>query len=495
MLRKLAGQTMIYGVSSIVARLLNYLLTPYLTRIMQTAEYGVMSYFYSLIPFALVVLTMGMESGYFRFAGQAKSVEDKRKVFATTWGAVTSAAIGFMALVLLFRNPLAGMLECAMHPDYIWLVGAIIMLDVITAIPFARLREEGRAIRYVIVRLVSVVVNVAGCLACFELLPRVAAHGGWLASLYNPSYSVGYVLVSNLIASFVALLLLLPSSCDVAPRIDRRLFRQIFAYSLPLLVSGIAGTANEFIDRQMIMFLMPPEEAASAVGIYSAVVKIAMVLMLFTQMYRMAAEPFFLASFRKEDFARSNAEALKYFIIVSGWIFLAIALFPQLFALIVGADFRVGIYILPVVLLANVCSGIVLNLSFWYKQIGQTKFAIWITGAGLAVTVVMNLWLVPRLGYYGAAIARLICEATMVAVSYWLCRRYFPIPYDLRRIGEYALVVAILYGVGTIGGEWLPAFAKYSLNSLLVIGFAGYAVRRERIDLRGLVHSVLHRGK
>ena len=486
---------MIYGVSSIVARLLNYLLTPYLTRIMPTDEYGAITYFYSLIPFALVVLTMGMESGYFRFAGKAATPEERKKVFATTWGAVSYAGLGFMALVLLFRGDLAQALGYAATPSYIWIVGAIIMLDVVTAIPFARLREENRAVRYVVVRVASVAINIAGCIFFFELLPRLAGHGGAWAAIYDPSYGVGYVLVANLIASLATLLILLPTCRGVVPRVDRRLFRQILAYSMPLLVSGIAGTANEFIDRQMIMFLMPAGEAASALGIYGAVVKIGVVLMLFTQMYRMAAEPFFLASFKKEDFARSNAEALKYFIIVSVAIFLAIALFPRVFALIVGADFRVGIYILPVVLLANVCSGVVLNLSFWYKQTGQTRFAIWVTGIGLAVTVAANVWLVPRLGYYGAAIARLACEATMVAVSYYLCRRYYPIPYDLRRIGGYVLLGGVIYGVGTIAGRWLPEVAKYSLNLALVILFVLYAVRRERIDVRGLVRSALRRGR
>lgn len=490
LLRKLAGQTAIYGISSIVARLLNYLLTPYFTRIMSEAEYGVITDMYALIPFALVVLTMGMESGYFRFAGKAETAQAKAAVFSTTWGMVALMAIAFMSLVLLFQGDIARATGYADHQSYIWIVGAIIALDVFTAIPFARLREQGRAMRFVLVRVLSVVVNVAMCIFFFGALPLLAGSGGFFAAIYNPEFSVGYVFVANLIASAVALLLLLPSCRGFTGRISGSLLRTIMLYSLPLLVSGIAGTANEFIDRQMIKYLMPDDVAMSALGVYGAVVKIGVILLLFTQMYRMAAEPFFLANFKKEDFVKINAEALKYFIIVSITIFLGIALFSDLFALIVGADFRHGIYILPIVLGANILSGVVLNLSFWYKQTGRTRFAIYVTVTGLVFTVVFNLLLVPRMGFLGSAWARLICEAAMVALSYYLNRRFFPTPYDLKRIGSYFLLGAVLYCLGFCTENLWP-IAKYVVNLLLVTTFVLYAVRREKINVMAIIMSVL----
>lgn len=492
MLRKLAGQTAVYGISSIVARLLNYLLTPYLTRIMSPAEYGVITDMYALIPFALVVLTFGMETGYFRFAGRASSPEEKKKVFSTTWAAVSYAALAFLALALLFLKPVAAATGYAAHPSYIWMVAAIIALDVVTAIPFARLREEGRAGRFVLVRVASVVINVALCVFCYAALPRLAASGGPFAPLWNPDFGAGYVFAANLAASFATLLLLLPSCRGSLPRIDRKLLRTILVYSFPLLLSGIAGTANEFIDRQMIKYLMPPDEAMGALGIYGAVVKIGVVLMLFTQMYRLAAEPFFLMGFDKKDFVRTNAEALKYFVIVSVAIFLVIALFADLFALIVGADFRQGIFILPVVLLANILSGVVLNLSFWYKQADATRYAIYVTGFGLLLTVGFNLALVPWQGYAGAAWARLLCNAGMAGMSYYLNRKYYPTPYDLPRIGSYFLLGAALYGAGLCTAH-LPVLPRYLLDAGFVALFTLYAVRRERIDVGGLVRSVLHR--
>ena len=215
---------------------------------------------------------------------------------------------------------------------------------------------------------------------------------------------------------------------------------------------------------------------------------------LFTSMYRLAAEPFFLAEFKGDDFRRTNAEAMKYFIIVSIFIFLFIALFRDLFALILGRDFREGVWILPIVLLSNMLSGIVLNLSFWYKQTGATKYAIYVTGTGLLFTVAFNILLVPSLGYVGAAVARLVCESAMVALSYLLNRRYCPVPYDLKRIGEYVLLGAVLYGAGVLCGG-LTGWLRYLIYLVLVVIFAGYAVRRERIDLGGLVKSVIRRGR
>ena len=492
MLRQLAGQTAIYGISSIVSRLLNYLLTPFLTRIMTTGEYGVITDMYALIPFAMVVLTMGMETGYFRFAGKAEGLHGRQEVFSTTWGAVSAVAVLFAALGILFTPELSRVMDYPDHPSYIWIVAVVIALDVITAIPYARLRQENKARLFVILRTFSVVLNVVLVVFLYEGLPRLAVGGGWWASLYDPSYGTGYYLVANLITSFVTLLLLFPAYRDCVPRIRWRLLRTIFIYSFPLLVSGVAGVANQFIDRQMIKYLMPRGEAMDALGIYGAVAKLGVILLLFIQMYRYAAEPFFLANFKKEDFLRANAEALKYFAIVSVAIFLLIMLFADAFALFVGPAFRQGMFILPLILLANIFSGMTLNLNFWYKQTGDTRFAIWITGTGLVVTVGLNVWLVPALGYVGAAWGRLGCETVMLALSFWLNSRYYPTPYNVRRIGAYFLLGGAIYGISYFTGM-LPAAAKYLLNLGLLTAFAAVAVRWEHIDVRSLARSVLKR--
>ena len=488
MLEKLAKQTAVYGISTIVVRFLSYLLTPYYTRVFGQEAYGVVTYVYALIPLVLTLLTMGMESSYFRFSAKADEAGGdvpaaKRRLFATTWGITSLAALVFFLLALLFRHPLSGMMGAAYtaHPEYVVLVAAIILFDVWTSIPFARLREQGRALRYVEFKAMSVVLNVA------------LAFGFGAAGLFDTAFGVGWVFVANLAASAVTWLAILPTTDRTVPRIDRRLLARIFVYSLPLLIGGLAGTANEFIDRQLIVYLLP-DGALAQLGVYGAITKIAVVMMLFYQMYRLAAEPFFLSNFRKSDFVQMNAAALKYYVMVSMLIFLGIALFRDLFALIVGRDFREGIFILPVVLGANVLTGVWLNLSFWYKREERTQLAVWVTFTGLFFTVVMNVALVPALGYVGAAWARLASEAAMVGVSYWLNRRYYPTPYDLRRIGEYVALGLGVFFASAVFARWLPVRgAEYAVNGVLFGLFGLFAVRREHIDVGRLLRSVVKR--
>lgn len=489
MLEKLAKQTAIYGISTIVGRFLSYLLTPYYTRVFGQAEYGIITDIYALIPFALVVLTMGMESGYFRFAAKADAAGGdvkaaKKRLFSTVWGITSLAAAVFFVAVAALREPIARAMGEAYvaHPEYVVLVGAIVMFDVVSCIPFSRLREQGRAGRFVTLKMLNIVLQT-GLAFAFGAM-----------GLFATEFGVGWAFVANLAASVITFFSILPTTERTVPKVDWLLLATVFSYSLPLLVSGVAGTANEFIDRQMIKYLVP-ENAMAQLGIYGAITKIAVVMMLFTQMYRLAAEPFFLANYRKDDFKTMNAAALKYYIIASMLIFLGIALFKDLFALIVGRDFRQGIFILPVVLGANVLSGVWLNLSFWYKREERTWLAIAVTFVGLIFTVLCNILLVPKYGYYGAAWARLASEAAMVAVSYWLNRRYYPTPYPMARIIEYVAVAMAVYGVSVVGEQWIgQPMAVYALNALLVGSYALYVVRRERIDVAAMVRSILRRG-
>ena len=488
MLEKLAKQTAVYGISTIVVRFLSYLLTPYYTRIFGQETYGIVTDIYALIPLALTLLTMGMESSYFRFSAKAEEAGGdvraaKRRLFATTWGVTSLAAVVFFVLVASFRNGVAGLMgeAYAAHPEYVVWVGLIILFDVWACIPFSRLREQGRALLFVGIKALNVVMNVA----------LAVAFG--VAGLFATEFGVGWVFVANLIASVVTWLVILATVDRTVPKINWALLAAVFAYSLPLLVGGLAGTANEFIDRQLIKYLVP-EGAMAQVGIYGAITKIAVVMMLFYQMYRLAAEPFFLSNFKKSDFVQMNAAALKYYVMASMLIFLGIALFRDVFALIVGRDFREGIFNLPVVLGANVLTGVWLNLSFWYKREEKTSLAIVVTGAGLVSMLVFGFWCIPVWGYYGAAWARLASESTMVAVSWWLNRRFYPTPYDWRRIGEYVAaalaVFAVCEAVTACGGNKLIA---YAFNIVLFAAYALYLVRRERIDVAALVKAALKR--
>lgn len=486
MLEKLAKQTAVYGISTIVVRFFNYLLTPYFTRIFGTDTYGIVTEIYALIPLILVLLTMGMESSYFRFSAKAEAAggdvqASKRQLFATTWGVTSLAAALFLAVVLLFRNNIAHVMGYTAHPEYVIWVALIILFDVWACIPFSRLREQGRAMTFVSIKMLSVVLNVIFAVT-FGVL-----------GFYATDFGVGWVFIANLIASAATWGVVLLTIDRTLPKITWPLLAAIFVYSLPLLVSGLTGTANEFIDRQMIKYLVP-EGSMTQLGIYGAITKIGVVMMLFYQMYRLAAEPFFLSNFKKSDFVAMNAAALKYYIMASMVIFLGIALFRDLFALIVGRDFREGIYILPVVLGANVLTGVWLNLSFWYKREERTSLAIVVTGAGLVAILCFGLFLIPRWGYGGAAWARLASESVMVSVSLWLNRRFYPTPYDWRRIGEYVGVALVLFFACELLGAHSNKFIGYTFNLVVFAAYLLYLIRRERINVKAMLRSVLKRG-
>ncbi len=487
MLEKLARQTAVYGISTILGRFLSYMLTPLYTRTFAPEAYGIVTDVYALIPFALVVLTLGMESGYFRFAAKAEAAggdvaASKRRLFTTTWGATSLAALLFFVVAALCRGGVAQAMGEAYveNPSFVVLVAAIVMFDVWGCIPFSRLREQGRAGMFVALKFANIVLQVG------------LAFAFWGAGLFATEFGVGWVFVANLAASVATFAAVYSTTRCALPRIDAALLRAVFAYSLPLLVSGVAGTAGEFIDRQLIKYLAP-EGAMAQLGIYGAITKIAVVMTLFTQMYRLAAEPFFLANYRKDDFVAMNAAALRYFVMASMVIFLGIALFRDAFALIVGGEFREGIFILPAVLGANVLAGVWLNLSFWYKREEKTRFALWVTFTGLAFSVAGGFFLIPRMGYYGAAIARLVAEAAMVAVSIALNRLYFPTPYAWGRIAEYVAVAMLVFGASEVAAPDGAAL-RHTLNAVLFVLYAAYVVRREKIDIKGLVKAVSRRG-
>ena len=499
MLEKLAKQTAIYGVSTILGRMLSYLLTPFYTRIFGVESYGIITDVYALIPFALVVLNMGMESSYFRFAAKAEAeggdvAQRKRRLFATTWGITSLASLLFFVVIALFSNGASELMgpDYAQNPIYVVVVAAIVMLDVMACIPFARLREQGKAATYAVLKFFNILLQVGFAFAFWACGLFESDFG--VGTLFISKMGVGWAFVANLAASAVTLVCVVIASGGISLRIDRKLLSAIFIYSLPLLLSGIAGTANEFIDRQLVKYLVP-EGSMAQLGIYGAITKIAVVMTLFTQMYRLAAEPFFLANYRKEEFKAMNAAALKYFVMVSMLIFLGVALYRDIFAYIVGPKFREGIHILPVVLGANVLSGVWLNLSFWYKREEKTKYALWITLTGMAASVGFGVLLIPQLGYCGAAWSRFAAEVVMVAVSIVLNRIFYPTPYQFGRIAEYVVLALAIF----FASEYLikvdNVVVQYILSTLFIVLYLGYAVWREKIDVKSMVKHFLRRGK
>lgn len=464
LLKKLASQTAVYGISAILSKFLNYLLTPYLTRVMSDSVYGQVNLLYGIIPFANVVLTMGLATGYFRYAAKCRTLGDKRQLFTTTWGAVTLMALLFGGFMAFCNGSLAEVMRLA--PECIATMTALIVVDNVAAIPMAALREQGRAVYYTVVNVTGVVVNVTCCILLYTYIPDATENPLW-------------VLVANLIASTVSLILLLPNAFKwLSAAFSTKLLRSIFTYSIPLMMAGIMGVSGDFIDRQLIYFMLPEDIAEAQLGIYTAVAKIAALLMIFRQIYALGAEPFFLQGFSKEDFRSANAAATKYFIVAGIAIYLVLSLFSREFAYIVGSDFRSGMGVLPLLLLANLFAGILVNLSFWYKAADKTRIAIYITGLGVVVTLAINLALIPSMGYHGAALARVVSMLLMVAVSYYLCQKYFPVPFDLKRIGFYFLLGGAIFGL-SYATALLPSAGRITLNFLLLLIYLLTALKIE----------------
>ncbi len=458
MLKQLLSQTAIYGISATVAKFLNYLLTPLLTRVLTGDVYGEVSYLYAIIPFANVLLTMGFSTGYFRFAASCESEDERKRLFSTLWSAVSLFSLVVCAVIAaIFPSPTT------------ITMAALILVDNISCIPLSMLRERGKAVRYTIINISGVVVNI---ILCYSLYTYIE----------GASHSAVWVLLANLAASLTSLVLLLPSCAKMfTSRVDIGVLKRVLSYSYPLMVAGIMGVASDFIDRQMLRWMLPEDIALSQLGIYSATAKIAALMVIFRQIYTLGAEPFFLQKFSKEDFGRLNATALKYFAAVGIIIFLGITLYTDVFGLILGSDFREGMVILPLLLLSNLLAGVLVNLSFWYKVADRTKFAVIVTISGITISIALNLWLIPLHGYNGAAWARVGAMVMMVLLSYTLGQRYYPVRYDLRGLLLYFLLGAAIFSAGRYTAEIEGVALRWGVNFAMIMIFCIIFVQREGI--------------
>ena len=461
-LKRLASQTAVYGMSSVVGRFLNYLLVPLFTYTFAPAEYGVVAELYAYMGFLAVLLTFGLETGYFRF--RSKGDWAPELVYATTLRVLVLGNLAFFVGLWLFRQPIADVLRHAQHPEYIWWCAAILALDSVGAVAFARLRAENRALRFALIKVAEIGANI-GLNLFFIVLCRQAFEAtpdSLLGGLWNPAIGIGYVFLANLAASGFKLLLLSPELRGALGGFDQVLFRRLMRYSLPMVLIGLAGIVNEMLDRAALKYLLPFDNATNMaqLGIYSACYKLSVLMTLFIQAFRYAGEPFFFAYAKEADAGRTYALVLNWFVIFCVFIFLLVTLFLDVFQYFVGAAYREGLGVVPVLLLANLLLGVYINLSIWYKLTDRTLMGAWVTLVGSAVTVVLLFWWVPIYGYAGAAWAHLACYTTMVALSYALGRRYYPVPYELGRVLGYILLGLGIYGISRFlvaGLDWQPA--------------------------------------
>ncbi|WP_442496972.1 oligosaccharide flippase family protein [Methylobacter sp. sgz302048] len=453
-IKKLASQTAIYGISSIFGRFLNYLLVPLYTYYFSAAEYGVVSEFYAYAGFFSVLLLFGFETGYFRFRDKESPGRDT--AYSTALIFVVLVNLGFFLLIRWINAPLSAALHYADHPEYVLWFATILTLDAMTAIPFARLRAENKALRFAGIKMAEIMITILLSLFFIVYCPKALGQspGSWVSRVYDPAIGVGYIFIANLLASIFKFLLLIPQFRGLTWGFDRQLFGRMLRYSLPMVVIGFAGIINEMLDRALLKYLLPYDDVTNLkmLGIYSACYKLSILMSLFIQAFRYAAEPFFFAYAGNSDARKVYADVLKFFVIFCVFIFLMVALFIDFFKYFIGEEFRAGLEVVPILLLANLCLGIYVNLSIWYKLTDRTVMGAFVSLAGAALTIVLNIWLIPTMGYIGSAWATLACYGAMVIVSYVLGRKYYPVAYDLKRVVGYTSLGIALY----LAHEQLP---------------------------------------
>ncbi|PCH97837.1 MAG: polysaccharide biosynthesis protein [Bacteroidetes bacterium] len=483
-LKKLAGQTAIYGLSSVIGRILNYLLVPLYTRVFSTEQYGVVTEMYAYVAFLIIILTYGMETAFFRFSSQT---EEKSKVYSTTLISIVATSFLFIVFAALFSQSIADWLRYPNHSEYVTWFAIIVGLDALSAIPLAKLREQNRATTFATVNLINIAVNIGLNLFFLVYCKNVyeAGEPNWLVdTFYNPEIGVGYVFISNLVASITKCALLLPWMLNIKLHIDRALLRKMILYASPLLIAGLAGMINETIDRIMIKRLLIDSLGEKAtmeqLGIYGACYKISIIITIFIQAFRYAAEPFFFAHHSQSDSKESYATIMNFFVATCSVIFLSIMLFIDVVIQFIGPEFREGVTVVPILLMANLCLGIYFNLSIWYKLTGLTRFGAYIAIAGAAITIVLNYLWIPWIGYLGSAWATLICYAFIAIVSYFIGQKYYPIKYDIPKIIGYPAGAALLYYFSTFISSDMGMF-NHVINGVILGAFISFIYM---IDIR-----------
>jgi O-antigen/teichoic acid export membrane protein len=486
-LKRLFGQTAVYGLSSILGKVLNFLLVPLHTAVLTQSAYGINTDFYVLIAFLIVILTYGMETAFFRFS--EKRNQQKELVYSTALLSILATTGLFMAAAFLFFEPLTTALKYQDNQQYIQWLLLILAMDAIAAIPFARLRAQNRALRFVVIKLTLISSNIAFNLLFFlPALVNARLPFDPLPYWFGENLGVGYIFLANLLASAIMLIMLLPEMVKIPWRFNWSLWKAMLVFGIPLMISGLAGIANEMLDRQLLKYLLPEANWQAQVGIYGAVYKISIFLILFNQAFRYAAEPFFFSSQKRENAKETFAVVMNYFVIVMSIGFVMIMAYLDIVKYFIDSKFWEGLHIVPILLMANVFLGVNTNLSFWYKLSDKTNYAIVITGIGLLLTVGLNVYLIPKIGYEGAAWATLASYGGMMVISYFLGQRMYPIPYQTGRI-VFVMILAFLFGYLAY---------HFSMNTFVpqtafFIGFLGLLAWLERDALKRLIVRIQQR--
>jgi O-antigen/teichoic acid export membrane protein len=478
--RKLAGQTIIYGMGTIVPRFLHYaVLTPFYTRIfLDTRDYGVVTELYAWMVLLLVILTYGMETGFFRFV---QNKEESERVYSTALLSLLMTSVLFVILVNLFIEPVSAVMNYKNNHDYIRMFSGIVALDAFTSMPFAKLRKENRPIVFSVIKLINVFITLIMVFFLLKLGPGIYEKStGWFRSIYNPEYKIGYIFVANLISSGVTLLLLLPFIIKTKFVFDISIWRRMIQYSFPLLLAGLSGSINDALDKIILRRMIGEEDGLAIVGTYGAAYKIGVLMALFIQMFRFAAEPFFFERAKHTDAKEVYAFVMKYFIILMLIVFLGINLYISGFQYIVGSNYRDALAIVPIISMAYLFYGIYVNHSIWYKLNDLTRYGALIAFVGAIVTVFVNILFIPVFGYMASAWAHIASYGSMIIISFIFADKYYKVEYNMIKQLPY-FVMAIGMVIFGYYFRYPNLISELIINTVFIFVFIGFAQYRDKV--------------
>lgn len=486
-IKKLAGQTVWYGASSIAARFINYLLTPLLTySLAKTSDYGKMGLIYSAIPILNVIFTYGFETAYFRFASKE---EYKKTIYSTAALSLFFSTILFTALLWLNQSFFGKAISLSEFPQIIQLSIFIIALDAMSTIPFASLRERGRPKKFAFIKIAGILINIFFTWFFIRYCPSQLQHdpNSWVTKIYDPNTNpIVYVILANLIQAAITLVLLGAELAKIRFQFDVKLWKQMMVYSIPLVVSGMAGMINETFDRLMLVWWLPGTTIfrEEQVGIYNACYKLSILITLFIQAFRLGAEPFFFKQAEGQNPQRTYARVMKFFVIIISVMFLMVSLYIPVWKHFIGPKYWSGLAVVPILLLANMFLGIYYNLSIWYKLSHKTMAGAWITLAGVTITFVINYCCIPYFSYMACAWATFACYGSMMLISFVWGQKKYPIPYAWKKLTSYLVIVVLIYfihyGITTL---WSNVIINLISASVLVGLYILFLARIERKEL------------
>lgn len=494
-IKKLAGQTIWYGASSIGARFLFYLLTPYFTTELSYEGYGDFSLIYAAMPFLNVIFTYGLETAYFRFATQEKF---KKHIYNTAIISLICSTLFMTLMLILFRHSFAHLLRLDANPEFITIAALIIAFDTLSALPFAKLRLEQRPRKYALIRIITIIFQIGVTYFLLSVAPQLAKENpySFIGTFYDPTYRVGYAIIANLAASIFAWLLLYRQFFDFHWQFNSSVWKTMMIYSLPLVIAGLGGMVNETFDRIMLNWLAPVtslSDAKEQVAIYSACYKLSILITLFVQAFRMGAEPFFFKQSEGQQPQKVYARVMKFFVITISVMFLVVALYLDIWKYFLSfnaekrAVYETGLKVVPILLLANMFLGIYYNLSIWYKLTHQTMAGAWITIIGAVLTIVINYFFIPVFGYVACAWATFLCYGSMMVISYTWGQKNYPVPYAWKKLLAYIVIAVVLFAVHQLLNLWTDSFIySFVTATILLLAFIWFLLQVERKEFARL---------